>query len=281
MTTNQTSSQQRIMRLPLIRKPTLRTFYSLFLILVALGYWLFVWQMERIDWAGYQPPILLPIPQPLIGIMTLFLPRVLRHFIPVLLGWLLAYEIAANLLFYLFELPDHKASRNFVNRLRSPGRSVGNSITVSPQTLEKQREESARLRAGGPGRLNIPVGHVAVTEHNGRYYRTLDAGSHILDSFEYVHAALDLRPQQRNKLDVHLQSREGLGVTTDVSVTFRISNGDAAVSPRQPYPFDPKSVRQLAYAESNMPKNHVANWEGSALGSVIGTLAKTVADFFA
>ena len=281
MTASQPSSTQRRSRLPSPKKPSRRALFSFFLFFLLICYWLFVWQMERIDLEGYQLPysIVLPLPQFVVSFMTLFLPRVLRHFLPIVLGFLLAYEMASNVLFYLYDLPDHGEARRFLNHLRSPGRSGGNAFTITPQTLEKQRRESARLRAGGPGRVNIPVGHVATTELNGRYFRTIVAGSHVLNSFEYVKAILDLRPQERNHFKVRLQSREGLEVTTDASVTFRISTGGAPATPRQPYPFDADAARKLAYAEINLPEDRVANWEGSALGTVVGILGKIVAAF--
>jgi regulator of protease activity HflC (stomatin/prohibitin superfamily) len=279
MAANESSSWQRRLRIPAPRIPTKRILYSLFMLMIASFYWFFAWKMERIDLAQYELPYPLPLPQIFIYIMTFFLPRVLRHFIPVLIGWLLAYEVAANLLFYLYDLPDHSSARSFLFRLRSPGRSGGNSVTVTPQTLERQREESARIRAGGPGRFIIPVGHAAVTEHNGRYYRTLNAGDRMLDNFEHIHAVLDLRPQHRNKLEVLLQSREGLEVTTDVSVTFRISTGNSPLTPQQPFPYDPIAVRKLAYSQVNLPENRVGDWEDSALGTVISILRKTVVAF--
>ncbi len=279
MATNSSPSWQRRLGIPAPRLPNRQTLYSFFLLILFFFYWFFVWQMERIDLAKYELPIPLPLPPFVTGIMTLFLPRVLRHFIPVLLGWLLAYEVAANLLFYLYDLPDHTAARSFLLRLRSPGRFTGTTVTVTPQTLERQREESARIRAGGPGRFQIPVGHAAVTEHNGRFYRTLSAGNHLLDNFEHIHAVLDLRPQHRSKADVRLQSREGLEVTTDVSVTFRISNGAFPVTPSQPYPFDPDIVRKLAYAQVDLPDNRTGGWESAALGTVTSLLRKLVMTF--
>jgi hypothetical protein len=279
MMANESSTWQRRLRIPTPRIPTKRTLYSLFLLMITGFYWVFVWKMERINLADYKLPFPLPMTQLFIVIMTFFLPRVLRHFIPVLLGLLLAYEVAANLLFYLYDLPDHRDARALLFRLRSPGRSGVNSVTVTPQTLERQREESARIRAGGPGRFEIPAGHAAVTEHNGRYYRTLDAGRHLLDNFEHIHAVLDLRPQHRNNLEVKLQSREGLEVTTDVSVTFRISTGNSPVTPRRPFPYDPVAVRKLAYSQINLPGHRVGDWEGSALGTVTSILRKTVMAF--
>lgn len=279
MSDNGPSTWQRRLRIPTPGIPNSRTLYSLFLLMIAAFYWFYVWKMERIDFGVTELPFSLPAPHLFASILTLFSPRVLRHFIPVLIGWFMAFEIAANLLFYLYDLPDHRSARGFLYRLRSPGGTRGETVTVTPQTLERQREESARIRAGGPGRFNIPVGHVAVTEHNGQYYRTLDAGNHLLDNFEHIHAVLDLRPQQRNNLEVHLQSREGLDVTADVSVTFRISSGRSPASPRQPYPFDSDAVRKLAYSQINLPNHRIGNWESTALNTVSSILRKTVMAF--
>jgi len=282
LTENQSTSSPKRRRLfPSLKVPAWRTIYLMFLLLLAISYWLFVWLMERIDLATYQPPISLPTPVPqfLINLSTLFLPRVLRHFIPVILGWLIAYEMAANMLYYFYDLPSRRTARKNLNQLRNPSRARGRSIIVTSQNLVQLRKESALLRAGGPGRITIPAGQVAVTEHNGRYYRILDAGMHALDSFEYVQSVLDLRAQHRNNPDVRLQSREGIEVCANTSVTFRISTGGNPASPIQPFPFEATAVRKLAYVQLNLPDDRVATWENTALGVVTGILKKTVSSF--
>jgi hypothetical protein len=120
---------------------------------------------------------------------------------------------------------------------------------------------------------------VAVTELNGRYKRTLKAGSHLLDNFEHVHAVLDLRAHQRDKEGVRLLSSEGLEVATDVSVTFRITTGGAPVTQKEPYPYDEAAVRNLAYEQTNLPGSRVGTWEGIALSKVTDILRQTVVNF--
>lgn len=278
----QASTQEEKRRIfPSLSMPEWRTIYLAFLVVLALSYWLFVWFMERIELTTFEYPFPMPLqlPQFVVGFSTFFLPRVLRHFIPVILGWLVAYEMATNLLFYFYNLPSRKMARANLNQLANPGRSRARPIEIKSQTLEHIRNESALLQTGGPGRVLVPSGQAAVTERNGRFYRILDAGIHALDTFEYVHAVLDLRPQQRNNSEVRLQSREGLEVCTHVSITFRISTGGTLSSPRQPFPFDPEAVRKLAYAQVNLPHDHIGTWEGSAIGTVIGILSKTVFAF--
>jgi hypothetical protein len=282
VTTDQTAAPQNKRRLlPSLNVPAWRTIYLFFLVVLALSYWLFAWLMERIDLTTYQLPVEIPLPLPqfVVSFSSLFLPRVLRHFIPVILGWLIAYEMATNLLYYLYDLPSRKMARSNLGRLRNPGRSKGKAIQVTAQNLTQMRKESAQLRAGGPGRVQIPAGQVAVTERNGRFYRLLDAGTHALDSFEYIHNVLDLRPQQRNNPEVRLQSREGLEVCTHVSITFRISSGPNPASPRQPYPYDAAAVRRMAYAQINLGDDREASWEGIALAVVTSILSKIVFTF--
>lgn len=235
--------------------------------------------MERIDLARYELPFALPLPKYMISMMTIFLPRVLRHLLPVLFGWLVAFEAAANLLYYLFDLPDHTSARKFLFRLRNPNRFGGDTVVVTPQTMEQQRGASMPMGLSGPGYFQIPAGHAAVTERNGRYYRTHNAGRRLLDNFEHIHTILDLRPQQRDKSDVWLQSREGLEVMTDVSVTFRISRGGAPATPDQPYPFDSLAARKLSYAQINLSDGRIGTWEDSALRTAIGILRKRVITF--
>ncbi len=268
-------------RTPVVRMPNKRTLYMLFLLFLLIAYWIFVWRMERIALIPEDMPfaILKGLPAWLVNFAGVFLPRVLRHFIPLVLGWLLAYEIATNLVFHLYDLPDRAKSRSFLRRLRDPRRGGGEAVSVTPQDLESKRLESARLRVGGPGRVSIPSGHATVTEVNGRFYRVIGSGNHALDRFEYIHSVFDLRPQDRSNPEVKLYSREGLEVMTDVSVTFRVLAPEMTISAQQPYPYDATIIRKLAYKQLNLPGGRTSNWEGAALGAVKSALAASVSAF--
>ena len=282
MTTSQASPavQERTQRRS-SRLPSKRALYLLFLICLFIIYWIFAWRMERIILQpGDLPlPILQELPAWLVNFGGIFMPRVLRHFIPLILGWMLAYEIAVNLVYNLYDLPDHAKARSFLRRLRDPRRGGGGAITVTAQELEDLRQEATRLRVGGPGRISIPTGHAAVTEQNGRFFRVIGSGAHALDRFEYLHSIYDLRPQDRTDPEVVLHSREGLEFMTNVSVTFRINAPEMAMSAQQPYPYDPETIRNLAYKQMNLPGGYTSDWEDAALATVKKTLAATVASF--
>lgn len=237
--------------------------------------------MERIQVVPAELPIplLQNLPGWAVDFAGIFWPRVLRHLIPLVLGWLLAYEIAANLVFHLYGLPDRATARSFLRRLRDPRMAGGATISVSPRDLETKRTTSARLRVGGPGRITIPLGHAAVTEINGRFYRVIGSGDHALDRFEYIHSLFDLRPQDRTDPEVILHSKEGLKILTDVSVTFRILAPDMTPSVQQPYPYAADILREMAYSQTNLPGGLTSSWEKDALGAVKGVLTATVASF--
>jgi regulator of protease activity HflC (stomatin/prohibitin superfamily) len=276
MAVDQSSSRHRYFRYAEPLLPSRRVAYGILLTILAALYWGLVWYMERIDLAQYDFPIALPLPQSIINLTTAFLPRVLRHFIPVILGIWLAFEVAANFLYYLYDLPSHGESRRFLLSLRSPGSFWDQTVVVQPQTLEKQREESALFRAGGPGQFIIPAGHAAVTEQNGRYFRIVGEGPNQLQNFEYIHTILDLRRQDREKENVQLRSHEGLELTADVGVSFQIDTGRIPARQQKALPYDPQTIRELAYAQTNLPEERISGWDGIALSKVIDILRQKI-----
>jgi regulator of protease activity HflC (stomatin/prohibitin superfamily) len=259
--------------------PSKRTLYLVFLIVLLLIYSIFILYMERIDFGLLR--LSFPInnlQEQLLQYLDLFI-RLARHYVPILLGWMLAYELALNLVMNLYDLSDRTKAKNLLRRLRDPRLATGKAIAVSPQDLDAKRQESTRLRLGGPGRIGIASGNVAVTEINGRFYRVIDSGTHALNRFEYIHSVLDLRPQDRTDPEVVLHSKEGLALVTSVSATFRIDSPNLTTSIQQPFPYDADTVRKLAYNEFNLPGGNVSNWEDNVLATIKGILYASVFSF--
>jgi regulator of protease activity HflC (stomatin/prohibitin superfamily) len=279
MEASQTVSNQAQTEASVRRLPSKRTLYLLFLAFLLLAYTAFILYVERINITLLLPSF--PI-NDLQGLLLQYLDifiRLARHYVPIILGWMLSYELALNLLLNLYDLPDRENASALLKRLRDPRFATGKTLTVSSQDLEAKRQESTRLRLGGPGRIIIPDGNVAVSEINGRFYRVINSGRHALDRFEYIHSVLDLRPQDRTDPEVKLQSKEGLELVTDVSATFKIDAPDSNTSIEQPFPYDVETVRMLAYNEFNLPEGNISNWEDNALATVRGSLSASVSSF--
>lgn len=250
------------------------------LILLFLLYWLFAWYLERIDlgpglnqwWQTIAP---VPLPGFVVFFVEMIHPRVLRHLIPAILGWLLARRAAEGLLQGLYDLPDHEVAAALLGRLRTPGVS-GLPVEINAATLATQREQSVLLRVGGPGLIRINSGDVVVTELNGRFHRVLPPGIHALDRFEYILDVVDLREQKRFINDIHLATKEGIKMTADVSLTYRIHTGGEPPTKTNPYPYSAQAVRNAAYAATVTPDNQVSTWQNLPVSVASGRLNQII-----
>jgi regulator of protease activity HflC (stomatin/prohibitin superfamily) len=238
------------------------------LIVLLLLYWLFARYLERIDLSPtinqwWQMNVGLPtLPRILISLFELFHPRVLRHLIAVLAGWLLAQAAAVGLVQRLYDLPDRFSARLFLSRMRSPRSQMERPF--------QDRQRSVLLRIGGPGQVNIADGEAATTEVNGRFQRVIGPGKARLERLEYIYTVVDLRQQQRVVKDIVLVTKDGIEIEVDVTLTYRVSTGGEPPTRSRPYPYDEEAVCRVAYAETVLPDNSVATWD-----AIPGNLAES------
>lgn len=261
----------------------------LLLIVLLIAYWFFARGLERIDGnlvlASFLLPDLTPSQAAAVSLspwlttpVEFIHPLVLRHFIPVFVGWWLAVQAAVSLMQVLYNCPDRQTAAEFLRRQRRNNVSAADlPYTVLPGNLEMMREESFLMRVGGPVRVHVPNGYAAVTERNARFLRVLPPGVHDLGRFEYLLGVVDLQAQRRENKDVRLLTREGIPVTTEIALTFCIDRGDEPVSKFRPFPYREDAVREAAYAGAVGANGKVSSWDGSPLGKVSGALAGEVA----
>ncbi len=249
--------------------------FKLFLIVMMLVYWRFAVVVERIDLAeqfAMNYPLLAQIPFAL-TIREMLSLQVLRHLIPVIVGWWLAYEAAVSVVQHLYDLPDASSGRRFLSRLQSSsGGANSTPLIINPDTLIDDRGKSVLLRVGGPGKIKLPATYVGVTEMNDRFCRILPPGTSTLHAFEYLHSVLDLRQQDRFKQIVSLTSRDGLTFRASINIVYRLKTG-APPTQQKPYPYDPEAVRTAAYTQTVVDnEGSVQSWEGAPLGMAMGIL---------
>ncbi|MEA3397148.1 MAG: SPFH domain-containing protein [Chloroflexota bacterium] len=84
---------------------------------------------------------------------------------------------------------------------------------------------------GGPGFLSIGHDSAAIVERGGIITRVLDPGSHRLNDFERVWDVVDLRPQRR-EVTIQANTRDGIPVSCQAEIRFRIDNGENFPTPR-------------------------------------------------
>jgi len=253
-----------------------------------IGYWWYVSSLERVDANLLLARIFLPGLSPseaaavtfspwVTWLVEMFHPRVLRHFIPVIVGWWLAVQAAISLMQVLYDCPDRRTAAEFLRRQRRNSVSPVDFYTISAENLAEEREKSILLGVGGPVRVQIPSGYAAVTERNARTLRTLPPGVYDLGRFEYIQSVVDLQPLEKFAKDVPMLTTEGIPVKADIGLTFRIDPGDSPVTHNRPFPFREEAVRQVAYAGTVAANGVVSSWADGPLGKVRGALAGMVA----
>jgi regulator of protease activity HflC (stomatin/prohibitin superfamily) len=258
------------------------------LVLLA-GYWMFAWRLEQIDLTGSPPALwqrvvsFFPVFDLLTGWVILaaeFLsPRVLRHFIPVLVGLGLSLVAVVRFLRSFYDLPSSQAAIWFLVRSILGRAPFGAVFAVRRENFEEERRKQPMLRIGGPGKISVRSGDVVVTERNGRFQRVLGPGFHKLGRFEYPVAVVDVRPQERENPGVELITGDGIGLKTKVDVAFQIDSGDEERSKKKPFPFDKDAVYSAAYAQTNVAADKVVTWDALPLIMATGQLNGIVAEY--
>ncbi|HRQ40190.1 MAG TPA: SPFH domain-containing protein [Chloroflexota bacterium] len=239
-------------------------------------YFIMVWFLEGIHLRAWLTQVLLLPPTQLIWeFFTLFV-VILRHFLPIAVGWWFAYSAAVGMMQRLYDLPTRDDAALFLSRLRSPDYTGEKGAPVMPHTLEIERPNSVLLRVGGPGKVRVEPFMAAVTEDNGRFARILSAGSFQLHPFEYVHTVLDLRPQERIVADAVVRTRDNIDLTVTFSIVYRIRLGDEQPSKTKPYPYDEAAVKAAAYAQTVLENGTASTWEAKPAGTTRSKLAAAV-----
>ncbi len=259
--------------------------FAFFMAALFLAYWWFAWRLERVDlaplltpyWQNWAP--FLDMPRVIVFAAEMLHWRVLRHLAVPILGWNLAYRAAVSMVRVLYDLPDNQAAKSLLRRLQATNPPAVKPLAVNGQTLAKLRETKELLRVGGPGKVAITSGEVAVTEINGRFQRILGPGTHTLTRLEHIQTILDLRPQERTAAAVPLTTRDGIEVHADITVTFRLDTGGEFPSQETPYPYDEEAVRMAAYNKTVLPDGSVSGWSNAPAASAKANLTQIIANY--
>lgn len=257
-----------------LRASHAQSWFSLGMVGLFLFYLVIIWLLERINLGAWLSGLLPLAPTFIIDIIALGW-RIFRHVIPVIVGWWFAYQAAVETIERLYDLPDKEAARAFLGLLRSPNIYTKHGLPLHPQTLEADRAGSVLLRLGGPGKVKVESHMAAVTEDNGRFARILPPGSHQLQPFEFVHAVVDLRQQERTATAT-ARTRDNIDLTATFSVMYCIRRGDDPPTESRPFPFDETAVRAAAYAHTVMGDLTASTWENKPVSTARSKLAAAI-----
>jgi regulator of protease activity HflC (stomatin/prohibitin superfamily) len=246
--------------------------------------------LEHVDPADLLGSVALVNRFPVVGWVTRYLPveallfvsafftrLTVRYWIPPLFGAALAFVTGALYLLDVFELKrfwSHACrylyyalfeNKYFVLRIpdERPGTEAGDAHLLNV--------------IGGPGYVEVKLGHAVLCERGGRPADVYGAGQHFLRRFETVREAISLEEQHRRSDALEALTRDGLPVVVrDLEATFRVRTGRLPRTPENPYPFQPGAVRQIVYGQP-VSERGVGEWQAAVLGAVKGRVAGWIA----
>ncbi len=155
------------------------------------------------------------------------------------------------------------------------------------------------VRMGGPGVLDVDENSAAVLEKFGRATRVLGPGYHLLDRYERVRGAVDLRPQLR-KTNSKIYTRDGIPIQYDVEIEFRLlgeTSEEIQHTPKQQsffrtwmeprlmrrefeklsnYRFSPHAARSAVFPLDVTDTGQMTNWSDAIMRAGMGEIDKAL-----
>jgi regulator of protease activity HflC (stomatin/prohibitin superfamily) len=221
------------------------------------------------------PPAALTLLEIFGGVFTR---QVLRHALPPLIGFGLAFYFGAAYLKDLLELPNlqlgfkHLTATLFGTDYPHMNIKEGKAFVDNPET-------NPMLRIGGPGWVHISIGNAAIFERMAGPSSVLGAGTHFIRRFETLREAFDLREIERSRQNVKMMTKDGIPlVLTEMRVRFRLNTSQRdARTESNPYPVLVGAIRRAAY-KRKVTANGLENWADTVAGAARGTITGWVAE---
>ena len=261
---------------------------QLLLVIFVIGYWLYVWQLERLTYEQTPPNLWNQIvaSYPLFSLMApfvlflieLFSPRVLRHLIPLIFGFWMARIAVNRFLESFYDLSDQTMAKSLLGRLMNLGSPTLSLGSVGHEQETPSLRQNPQLRVGGPGFIHVTPGSAVLTELNGHVVRVVGPDSHAIGRFESPRAVLDLRPQERKSEEIDIVTSDGIDLTATIRITFQVDSSGQPPTREQLYPFNNVAARQTAYAETNLSEGRIAEWDDLTLQIAISELTRLVTE---
>ncbi|MDW8327398.1 MAG: hypothetical protein RMK99_12585 [Anaerolineales bacterium] len=193
--------------------------------------------------------------------------QVLRHwFLPTIVLFVVLYGGARRLndLFNLDETPESifRTMGYLWNALFGDFLWPYEVIEIKDGTLTPRSKKSRVSVIGGPGLLKIHLGNAALFElvNNASIIYSAKRGQ-FLHGFERLREeVIDLRDQIRDLGDLSLYTRDGIPITAvQAQVAFRVYSHQPRTE-RNPYPYEPHSIRRLIYGQLAGPGHTTRPW---------------------
>ncbi len=192
-------------------------------------------------------------------VTSFFAPQVLLHLLPAIFALWLGFRLAAHYVSDLFELESPSIAANY---LRASILGLGyDTLNVTQSDLKLLNRSSPLLRIGGPGFLQVHLGHAVVMETaEGKPQVYGPDQRRFIQGFERMRDVIDLRDQLRELDEVRAVTADGIEVRArHVQMMFRVYGGEQERSLQAPFPYTEAAIRRLVYGRPVTEKG-AASW---------------------
>ena len=214
--------------------------------------------------------------------LVAFWPYILRNMLPSLLGMFVAYWLAARFLKSLYGLDRLREGFAFLWRWRFGQAGFSPYLRVQKGEIDKGKE-GVLSRIGGPGRMVIYHDSAVVLSHAGKLTLPERVKYPPLKAFEKVYRVVDLRPQHERPR-VEAMTRDGIPISCEVDIRFRIRGGGQEPDRERPFPARDHYVLKAATStwkcEPHVNESGEMDWRALlAFGETVGILRSILARY--
>jgi hypothetical protein len=212
---------------------------------------------------------------------------VLRHVVPIVVTYYIAFRIATLYLKDIFELDHENVAARFIRQTAFA--FTYHTLTIEDgKVSEKDKKDSPMVQIGGPGIVKVHMENVAVFEKPSGEVHIIGQKSaknkpsvpvgqkpaaekptNVLDGFERLREVIDLRNQrtQTNELEVDGRTRDGIRIKAkNVLIDFsllRDASGGLNSFAANPFTYQEDGIKSLVYK-----RGHQMPWTGVMMGMV-------------
>ncbi len=198
---------------------------------------------------------------------ALFWLAVVRDMVPGIIALVAVDLLAARFVQALYKMKSLAEARGFIYRCIFGQSKFGPWLRITEGT--SSGKDQVLNQVGGPGHLVIYNDSAVLLEKGGQFTRIEKKGFARLKPFEKIYTIVDLRPK-RWVYPVKAMSKEGIPITCDADIAYKIDNESIEPTEEEPYPAPQDTIFNAAVCtwvrEANRPtETRIMDWSGRVI----------------
>ncbi len=180
-----------------------------------------------------------------------------------------------HLILRAFNKPTPQNTRTVEEEKEKKGRRRRKTVTVAAPKNPNDPPPSFKTLNAGILRTYLIFSLVK----KGKYIGANGPGFIILKDKESIRHVIDLRVQKRSEKNVRVTTRDGIQITTEVSVRFHIKPANHSRNKHTLYPYDKEAIFQISYADAIDDHGDPLSWQEKIVPQAISFASQEVGKY--